>query len=336
LDKNLTVYPGLFCDEENSMKNTTSKILQGDQLAGARLMRQLENGDPLGTELLKALYPHTGKAFVIGITGPPGAGKSTLVDGIISEFRKRDSTVGVVAVDPSSPISGGALLGDRLRMRRHSEDEGVFIRSMATRGHMGGLSRTARETVLVLDAMGYDVILIETVGVGQDEVEIAKLAHTTAVISLPGMGDDIQAMKAGLLEIGDVFVVNKADKPGVEDVVAQLQMMIEMRAIPEGDWKPPVIKTVALKGKGILELVDAMGTHRDFLATGGKFHEHNREQEYQLFRQILMEMATQKIFDQAADSGELKTLIENLRNRKVDPYSAAEMIVKKVRFRKPL
>jgi len=316
--------------EKKSMQNTTTKILQGDQLAGARLMRHLENNDPSGTELLKGLYPHTGNAFVIGITGPPGAGKSTLVDGIISEFRKRDSTVGVVAVDPSSPISGGALLGDRLRMRRHSEDDGVFIRSMATRGHMGGLSRTARETMLVLDAMGYDVILIETVGVGQDEVEVAKLAHTTAVINLPGMGDDIQAMKAGLLEIGDVFVVNKADKSGADDVVVQLQMMIEMRGISENDWKPPVIKTVALKAEGIAEFVKAIETHRDFLTSSGKIHQHNTEQEYQLFRQILMERVTQKIFDQAAGSVEIKSVIENLKERKIDPYSAAEMIVKKV------
>ena len=314
------------------MKIDIQKILQGDQLSGARLMRQLENSDPEGTELLKGLYSHTGRAFVVGITGPPGAGKSTLVDGIISDFRKQDLTVGVVAVDPSSPISGGALLGDRLRMRRHSEDEGVFIRSMATRGHMGGLSRTARETVLVLDAMGYDVILIETVGVGQDEVEVAKLAHTTAVISLPGMGDDIQAMKAGLLEVGDVFVVNKADKTGADDVVVQLQMMIEMRGISDNEWKPPVLKTSALKEDGIAELVEAIETHREFLKTGGNFLKHNAEQEYQLFRQVLMEMAAQKIFDQAMKSGELQSLIDDMKTRKIDPYSAVELIIQKVRI----
>lgn len=314
------------------MTTTIKKIIQGDQLSGARLIRQLENGDPRGTELLKGLYSHTGRAFVIGITGPPGAGKSSLVDGIIAEFRKNDSTVGVVAVDPSSPISGGALLGDRLRMRRHSEDDGVFIRSMATRGHMGGLSRSARETVLVLDAMGYDVILIETVGVGQDEVEVAKLAHTTAVISLPGMGDDIQAMKAGLLEVGDIFVVNKADKPGADDVVVQLQMMIEMRSLPKKDWKPPVLKTSALKGEGITGLVEAIETHREFLKASGKFLQHNTEQEYQLFRQILMEMAAQKIFDQAMKSGELQSLIKDMKARKIDPYSVAEMILQKVRI----
>ena len=178
------------------------KIINGEQLAGARLIRMLEEEDTTGIEMLKHLYPHTGRAFIMGITGPPGSGKSTLVNGLISEFRNRNMRVAVVAIDPSSPISGGALLGDRIRMRRHADDDGVFIRSMATRGHLGGLSRTTRETVLVFDAMGYEVVIIETVGVGQDEVEIAQFAHTTAVVSLPGMGDDIQAMKAGLLEVG--------------------------------------------------------------------------------------------------------------------------------------
>ena len=231
---------------------------------GARLIRLLEEEDTAGIEMLKHLYPHTGRAFVMGVTGPPGSGKSTLVNCLISEFRSRNMRVAVVAIDPSSPISGGALLGDRIRMRRHADDDGVFIRSMATRGHLGGLSKTTRETVLVFDAMGYDVVIIETVGVGQDEVEIAQFAHTTAVVSLPGMGDDIQAMKAGLLEIGDVFIVNKADNPGADDVVEQLQAMLNLAKRSENDWRPPVLKTVAVKNEGIVELADTFWDHRHF------------------------------------------------------------------------
>ena len=237
------------------MKIETDKILQGNQLAAARLIRLLEEGDPAGINGLKTLYPQTGKAFVLGVTGPPGAGKSTLLTYIISELRQRQLKVGVVAVDPSSPFSGGALLGDRLRMRRHTEDKGVFIRSMATRGHMGGLSKTTKETALVYDAMGYEVVLIETVGVGQDEVDVSEFAHSTAVVSLPGMGDDIQAMKAGLLEIGDIFVVNKADKPGADDVVDQLRLMRDMRTEIDGAWKPPIIKTVAINGECVSDIV---------------------------------------------------------------------------------
>jgi LAO/AO transport system kinase len=310
------------------MKVDPKKILQGDQLAGGRLIRLLEEGAPEGIAVFKTIFPHTGKAFVLGITGPPGSGKSTLVAHIIAEFRRRDLKVGVVAVDPSSPLSGGAFLGDRLRMRQHTEDKGVFIRSMATRGHLGGLSRTTRETVMVLDAMGYDVVIIETVGVGQDEVEIADFAHTTAIVSIAGLGDDIQTMKAGLLEIGDVFIVNKADRHGADEEVTRLRGMLELGTIPDDGWKPPVLKTVALKGKGIAELVDAVWSHRRHLMDSGQIKAHNTEQTFRFVRSLVMEMAADKIFKNAGDSAAYQTLLGNLNKRKIDPFTAAEKLVK--------
>jgi LAO/AO transport system kinase len=310
------------------MQTDVEKILQGNHLAGARLIRIREEGDPAGIEKLKLLYPHTGTAFIIGITGPPGSGKSTLVSGIISEFRRRDLKVGVIAVDPSSPISGGALLGDRIRMHRHLEDRGVFIRSMATRGHLGGLSRTTRETVLVFDAMGFEIILIETVGVGQDEVEIAELAHSTAIVSLPGMGDDIQTMKAGLLEVGDIFIVNKADAPGADEVVEQLRGMLEMSRKSHGNWQPPVLKTVATKNEGLAELVDIFCRHRQFLTDSGRFSEQNFKQEFQFFRHLVKEMAADRIFGCTSASPSYKELLDDLKQRKIDPFSAAEHLIK--------
>ena len=311
-----------------SMKIDPQDIIRGDQLAGARLIRLLEEGDSAGIEVLKSLYAHTGKAFVMGLTGPPGSGKSTLVNGIISEVRRRNMKIAVLAIDPSSPISGGALLGDRIRMRRHTEDDGVFIRSMATRGHLGGLTKTTREAVLVFDAMGYDVILIETVGVGQDEVEIAHFAHSTAVVSLPGMGDDIQVMKAGLLEIGDIFVVNKADRPGADEVFEQLRVMLDMGSRTPGQWSAPVIKTVASKGRGVVELVDAFWQHRRFLTDSGHFAEHSYKWEFEFFRHLVMEMAADRIFSKFLDTRAGHELLENLKNRHVDPFSAAEHLIK--------
>jgi len=308
------------------MKIDIKKVLEGDQLSGARLIRLLEEGDPEGVAGLKAIFSHTGRAFVLGITGPAGSGKSTLVGQIIAEFRRRGLKVGVVAVDPSSPFSGGAFLGDRIRMRQHSEDQGVFIRSMATRGNMGGLSRTTRETVLVLDAMGYDVIIIETVGVGQDEVEIAECAHTTAVVSMPGSGDEIQAMKAGLLEIGDIMVVNKADRPGADDEVARLVGMLEMGTFPEDGWKPPVLKTVAVKGEGIAVLVDVVWEHRQHLLDHGRFDAHNAEQVQRFFKSMVVDRVADSVFKSAA----YQKMLEEINERKIDPISAAEKLVKGV------
>lgn len=308
--------------------NFAEDALKGSQLAGARLIRLLEEGDPRGIEGLKVLYPHTGRAYLIGITGPPGAGKSTLVDRIISEFRSQDKKVGVIAIDPSSPFSGGAILGDRVRMQRHATDDGVFVRSMATRGHLGGLSKATFEAVLVLDAMGYDVILIETVGVGQDEVEIVDLAHTTVVVSLPGMGDDIQAMKAGILEIGDLFVVNKADKPGAEDVVRQLQAMLDMRECREGAWTPRVLTTVAAKTEGIAELVAAMLDHRAHLLDSGALKRRMEEREIHFYREIVKEKAFELVSATTELAVQYRDLLERIKTRSIDPYSAAEELMR--------
>jgi len=314
------------------MENMVQKVMRGDQLAGGRLIRLLEEGDPAGIEMLKLLYPNTGNAYIMGITGPPGSGKSTLVNCMISEFRQSGTKVAVVAIDPSSPISGGALLGDRIRMRCHSEDDGVFIRSLATRGHLGGLSRTTRQTALVLDAMGYDVIIIETVGVGQDEVEIAQFAHTSAVVSLPGTGDEIQVMKAGLLEIGDVLIVNKADRPGANDMVAQLRLMLAMKPHADDGWRPPVLKTIALKSQGIPELVDTFRRHRQFLMDSGLFGDHNFKREFQFFKKLVMEMAADKIFDDVSESPFYHAILENLKIRKIDPFAAAELLTNRLKF----
>jgi len=312
------------------MKIDAQKIIHGDQLAGARLIRLLEDGNLEGMAVLKHLYAYTGNAYVIGITGPPGSGKSTLVSCIISEFRKRNMKVAVVAIDPSSPISGGALLGDRIRMRCHTEDDGVFIRSLATRGHLGGLSRTTRETVLVFDAMGYEVIIIETVGVGQDEVEIAQFAHTSAVVSLPGMGDEIQVMKAGLLEIGDILIVNKADKPGADDLVGQLRFMLEMKPTSDSGWRPPVLKTIAVKSQGIPDLVGTFRRHRRFLIDTGKFSELSFKREFQFFKRLVREIAAEKIFTCVAGSPIYLEIIEDLKNRKIDPFAAAEQLMERL------
>lgn len=308
------------------MKPDVAKILQSDQRAGSRLISLLEDRDPAGIEMLKALYPHAGKAFLIGITGPAGAGKSTLAARMIACLRGRGLRVGVVAVDPSSPFSGGALLGDRVRMQGHETDPGVFIRSMAARGQAGGVGRSTHEAALVMDAMGYQAILIETVGAGQGEVAVGSCVHTTAVVSIPGMGDEIQAMKAGLLEIGDVFVVNKADRPGAEDLVQTLESMLALRSYPPGEWRPSVIRTVALKNEGIDRLIDLLFEHRRHLESTGRLAERLSRNEFHFFRQLVLDMAATTLLQ---DSPELTSLKEDLSRRAVDPYSAAETLLKR-------
>ena len=303
------------------------QVLEGNTRAAARLMRDIDDGRPQAIEELKKLYPHTGSAFIIGITGPPGAGKSTLVDQLTASFRGRGKKVGVVAIDPTSPFTGGAILGDRIRMNRHSCDEGVFIRSLATRGALGGLSRSTSDVALVMDALGMDIVIIETVGVGQDEVDIVKEAHTTCVVMVPGLGDDIQAIKAGILEIGDIFVVNKADRDGADRTARELGTMLEMRHAAEGNWSPKVMKTEAQRGGGIAELTDEILAHRDYFLSGDAIKEFLRERSQRHFTSILRDTLLKKALLYMANNASLDKVVTDMCAHNIDPYSAVEEIV---------
>ncbi len=305
----------------------SQRILSGDIRAAARLMRNIDDNLPSSRTELQDLFPHTGKAFLIGVTGPPGAGKSTLVDQITAAYRKQNKRVGVVAIDPTSPFTGGAILGDRIRMNRHADDEGVFIRSLATRGHMGGLSRSTADVANVMDAMGMDVIIIETVGVGQDEVDIVRLAHTTLVVMVPGMGDDIQAIKAGILEIGDLFVVNKADRDGADKTARELSLMLEMNRYAEGSWRPPVLRTEAQRNVGVEELVETMDKHRQWLMNSGEINQLLREKDSSLLQTLLKERLFAEVYDRIDQDGRLREILEGMQVRTQDPYSAVERIL---------
>ena len=303
------------------------RVLDGEVRAAARLMRDIDDRFKSSVAELKKLYPHTGNAYILGLTGPPGAGKSTLVDQIIAAYRKKGLLVGVVAIDPTSPFSGGAILGDRIRMNRHAEDAGVFIRSLATRGCLGGMSRSTMDVVNVMDAMGMDVVIVETVGVGQDEVDIVSTAHTTVVVMVPGMGDDIQAIKAGILEIGDVFVVNKADRDGAERTARELSAMLEMKH-PEPDaWLPRVLKTEGARGVGIDELIEEFEAHREYLRTSGTLQRLIEERNAKLFADTLREELFDRVFGAIKENGRYAEIVDGLRDRTLDPYSAVEDVL---------
>ncbi|MBE0598415.1 MAG: methylmalonyl Co-A mutase-associated GTPase MeaB [Desulfuromonadales bacterium] len=304
----------------------SEKILQGDIRSAARLMRDIDDGRASATEELKKLYPHTGRAYIIGITGPPGAGKSTLTDKLIEAWRQKGKTVAVIAVDPTSPFTGGAILGDRIRMNRHASDPGVFIRSLATRGHLGGLSGSTNDIASVFDAMGWEIILIETVGVGQDEVEIVRTAHTSLVVTVPGLGDDIQAIKAGILEIGDIFVVNKADRPDADRAVRDLQTMIEMGN--HGDWMAPVVKTVAQKYDGIPELMDKIEAHREFLCHPGRLAHFEENKSALRFTELLRQRLFLQVHEKISQGDRLARTVQAIARRELDPYTAVEEILK--------
>ncbi|MFC1914267.1 methylmalonyl Co-A mutase-associated GTPase MeaB [Chloroflexota bacterium] len=306
-------------------KGIADRVLKGDVQAAARMISHIENETTQAVRVMDVLYPHTGKAYIIGITGPPGAGKSSLSDNLIRAFRERDMTVGVVAIDPSSAFTGGAILGDRIRMQKHCIDNGVFIRSLATRGWIGGLAKAAMGAIHVMDAMGKDIILVETVGSGQIEIDITKAADTTLIVLTPGVGDEIQMMKAGILEAADIFVVNKADKEGVDNVRLDLEVMLSMKTYHRNAWKPGIVLTVAISDEGTGELVEEILRHREYLLSSGDLEKRQRERA-KLELLETMEGYLNNYIHQIDDGDYLEKLVEDMLQGRATPHSATQDI----------
>lgn len=302
-------------------------LLGGDRRAAARLITKVENGDPEAREVLRQLHRHSGKAHIIGLTGSPGSGKSTLACRLAAHYRLEGSSVGIIAVDPTSAFTGGALLGDRIRMQELSSDPGVFIRSMGSRGALGGLAVATNDVINILDAFGEDVIMVETVGAGQVEIEIVKFTHTCVVVTMPGGGDEVQAIKAGILEIGDIFVVNKADREGAARTAADLEMMLETKTgYDAAGWKPPIVSTVAPDGEGVVELADAVSSHRQFLVESGKLEEKTVLRMKAEVREILNQRVGRAAERALAAQGPGEELLRRMAAREIDPHTAAEEI----------
>jgi len=308
-------------------------VLAGNRRSIARAITTIENNSPKAQELIASIFPHTGNAHFIGLTGPPGSGKSTLIDKIIREYRRKGKTVGVIAVDPTSPFTGGAFLGDRIRMQELSTDQGVFIRSMASRNYLGGIAKATKNAAKVLDAAGKDVVIVETVGAGQSEVEIIKVAQTIVVLFAPGLGDEIQAIKAGIMEIADIFVVNKADRTNADKAVMDIQAMLQLNN-KEKMWKPPVLKNTALTGEGVQQLIEKIGEHRLFLEKEFERKRSREKAEAELVEAIKERVAS-SIIEELKREGKLEEFLQKILEKKMDPASIAEKLLNK-KFRKQL
>jgi LAO/AO transport system kinase len=305
----------------------SARVLAGDPRAIARAISLIEDEAPAGAELIRRIFGRTGRAYLMGVTGPPGAGKSTLVDRMTTEIRKTGQTVGVVAVDPTSPYTGGAILGDRVRMQAHAGDAGVFIRSMATRGHLGGLARATGEVAAVFDAAGKDIVIIETVGVGQDEVDIVRTADVSIVTIVPGAGDEVQALKAGIMEIADIFVVNKADRDGADRTVTSIEAMLSLQTFAEGDWRPPIVKTEAITGRGVPELLETIERFRRHTAATQGSRRRARA-EWRL-RELLGHRFLQHVEKHILQAGEFEQILNRIAERELDPYTAVDGILER-------
>lgn len=303
------------------MDDLVQRFLSGERRALARIISRVENGTPEGRDYVRALFPHSGKTHIIGITGGAGSGKSTLTGALAAEYRRRGKTVGIVAVDPSSPFTKGAILGDRIRMQDLTLDPGVYMRSMAGRGALGGLAPSIADVVAVMDAFGFDYVLIETIGAGQDEVEIAGTAMTTILVNNPGTGDDIQALKAGIIEIADILVVNKADHPAADILVSQLQALLALS--PAGSRRPQILKTTATKGEGLEALADAIAEHYQYLDESGQLEKHREEDARHQVLAITRQIVLERIRAATPDE-ELEALVKRVAARELDPHSAAE------------
>jgi LAO/AO transport system kinase len=310
-----------------SADELVERLLAGDRLALTRMISAIEGGREDARQALRCLFARTGRAHLVGVTGPPGSGKSTLTTRLAVEYRARNQTVGIVAVDPTSPYTGGAILGDRVRMMELHSDPGVFMRSMATRGVMGGLARSTLDVVLLLDAFGKDVVIVETVGVGQDEVEIARAADTTLVVGVPNLGDDIQAIKAGILEIADILVVNKADLAGADRLEAELKAMLQLA--DERAWRTPIQRTVATDGRGVSELVDKIAEHHAFLEQSGTWRQRRTDSARRQVRAIV-EDRVQRRFDKLTGGADWEQRFARIAGRDEDPYSVAEEVLREV------